>query len=396
VTEADPNPGAPPERPIRDGRGPAPEIVGAAFAVIMLAIVGTSVLAGAASPPAAGPSPSPGATSSPIVPASAPPVDPTAVKVLGALNQRLLADSESIKRELDRANLRTAEVASLIRQVNATVAYGADVVPTLGGFLGPDQPGGRLAALYEDTTASATNTLDASVLNDAAYRAGAGVLVKLIDQVPALQAALEALLLGPPASASPAPSASASPSPSPPPATPAAPTSSPTTPPSVPPSSGAPRPAADEQVENNDFEAGVGPPWALLVVAGSAARVTPDTTAPASGKTSARVDITTGSDAYSGISLQQPGIHLVSGGRYTISFSARAAADRFIRVRIASTNGSTYLTRLSPVGVAWTGSTFTFIATVTDPNAVLEFDLGRETPTTWLDAVSFRPAAAGS
>jgi carbohydrate binding protein with CBM4/9 domain len=393
VSETDPDLRPDPERPIQGRRAPAPEIVGTALAVIMLAVIGTSVLAGATGQIPVGPSPSPGATRSPIVLATRPPVDPLVVDLLRALNQRLVSDSLSLQRELDRPNLRAAEVVSLIRQINAAVLFGTDRVSALGGYTGPDEPGGQLAALYDGITASATQTLDNSVRNETAYRAGGGVLVKLIDEVPALQAALEALLVAPPASAAPTPTPSASAPPSTP--TPTESTSSPSAPPSAPPSSAPPTAVADEQIENGDFEAGVGAPWALLVVPGSSATVTADASAPASGKTAARVDITSGSDAYGGISMRQAGLQLVTGGRYTIGLSARAAADREIRVRIASTDGSTYLTRLSPVGVAWTGSAFTFIATVTDPNAVLEVDFGRSTVTTWIDAVSFRPAAAG-
>jgi hypothetical protein len=76
--------------------------------------------------------------------------------------------------------------------------------------------------------------------------------------------------------------------------------------------------------------------------------------------------------------------------------SARATADREIRVRIASTAGASYLTRLATVGTTWTPLVFTFIVPVSDPNAVLEIDLGRSTVTTVIDTVSFRPSAAGA
>jgi hypothetical protein len=375
--------------------------VGAVAAVIVLVVVGTSVLAGGGAPSTVGPpSPSPTTARRSIEPSASPPVDPLVVDLLGALNQKLAAYAGELQHETDRSALRVAEVASLIRQVNATVRVGAEAVPKLGGFLGPDQPGGRLAALYEAIAASATDTLGASVRNAAAYRAGAGVLVKLIQELPALQAELEALLAAPPPTVAPSVVASPPPSPSPPPptATPAPPTPTPaaTSPsPSGVPGSGAPSPAADEQLQNPDFEAGVGPPWALLVGIGSAATLNPDTSAPANGKTAARVDISLGSGAYGGISLQQPGLRVVAGGLYTVRLSARAATDREIRIRIASTGDASYLTRLSPVGVAWTQSVYTFIAPVTDFNAVLEIDFGRSTATTWIDAVSFRPAAAG-
>jgi hypothetical protein len=396
VSGPEPQLGDETELPIGGSRGPAPELVGAALAVIVLAVVGTSVLAGGGGGPSAvGPSPAASTALRSVEPSPSPPVDPLVVELLGALNGKLVGYAGTLQREVDRSVLRTPDVASLIRQINATVRVGVEAVPKLGGSLGPDEPGGQMAALYEDITKSATETLGASIQNDRAYRAGGGVLVKLIEELPPIQASLEALLAAPPPTVAPSPTAS----PSPPPATatpivPTAPTASP--PPSGALGSAAPPPAADEQLENPGFEAGVGPPWVLLVAAGSAATVTADTSAPASGSTAARIDIAIGSGAYGGISLQQPGLQLVAGGRYTVSLSARSALDREIRIRIASTGGASYLARLAPVGAAWSQQVYTFFAPVSDANAVLEIDLGRSTATTWIDAVSFRPAAAGS
>lgn len=393
--------GGVPEPQVRGSRGPAPEIIGATLAVIVLAVVATSVIAGGSSPGVVVPSAAPSSSRPTVQPTVAPPVDPAVVHLLHELNQQLLDHSQSLQRELGRPKLRTADVARLIRQVNTAVAVGENAVAGLGGFLGPEQPGGRLAAAYQDIAASATDTLDASVRNEPAYRAGGGIIVKEISELPALQAALEALLVQPSPSIAPSPSAS----PSPPPATP-----SPTLPPptptpapssaapsseSAPPGSAIPSPAGAEQLQNGDFESGVGAPWALLVGSGAAATITADTTAPASGHTYARIGITSGSSAYAGISLQQPGLRLVAGGQYTVTLAARGATDREIRVRVASTAGASYLTRVATVGTAWTPLSFTFIAPVTDSNSVLEIDLGRSTVTTSIDAVSFRPTSAG-
>ena len=391
-----------PEPQVRGSRGPAPEIVGAALAVIVLAVIATSVIAGGSSSGVVGPSAAPSSSRPTIQPTVAPPVDPAVVHLLHELNQQLLGHSQALQRELDRARLRTADVAALIRQVNTAVAVGENAVAGLGGFLGPEQPGGRMAAAYQDIAASASDTLDASVRNEPAYRAGGGIIVKQIAGLPALQAALEALLVVPSPSIVPSPSASPSPppptpSPSVPPPTPSPPPSSaaPSSASGPPTGSAVPPPAGAEQLSNGDFEAGVGPPWSLLVGAGAAATITADTGAPASGKTDARIDITSGSDAYAGISLQQPGLRLVAGGQYTVTLAARGATDREIRVRIASTAGASYLTRVATVGTAWTPLSFTFIAPVGDSNSVLEIDLGRSTVATYIDAVSFRPTTAG-
>jgi hypothetical protein len=84
---------------------------------------------------------------------------------------------------------------------------------------------------------------------------------------------------------------------------------------------------------------------------------------------------------------------LDAGARYQVSISVRAASAREIRLRIASPDGASYLTRTVPVTTAWTIATFTFISPVTDPEASIEIDLGRSAVTTWIDSVSFMSGA---
>ena len=387
---------------IQGGRGPAPEIVGAALAVVVLAVIGTSILAGAGRPAITAPTPSPLASQPVVVvPSVAPPVDPKTVALLAELNQSIAVLGQALKNEVARTTLRTAEVRTLIQQLNTKVGIGGDYVAKLGGFLGPEEPGGRLAALYTAMGATAEDTLGAALRNSAAYRSGASALIKQIDQIPGLQKAIEDLLLVVP-SPSPSPSVSPpSPSTSLPPATPTPPPATPT-PASAEPTGSGSSPSASpsvvlggEQLTNADFEEGVGPPWTLLVATGSDASVSPDTTAPASGKTAARVDITVGSTAYGGISLQQAGLQIEAGGVYVIGLSTRATAVREVRVRLTSTTGASYTTRVFTTGAGWANSSFEFSAPVTDPNAVLAIDFGRWDQTTWIDAVSFRRAFSG-
>jgi hypothetical protein len=363
----------------------------------VLAVVGTSVLAGGARPALVGASPTPLASLVSAAPSQAFPVDPAVVALLHELNQELLGAAQTLQKELDRTTLRTAEVATQIRQINQRVAFGSDKVKALGGALGKDQPGGRLAALYDDIAGTANETLKASVNNASAYRIGAGSLIKAIDGIAPLQAALEALLVAtPPPSVSPSPS---SPPSSAPPASPtptAAPT--PTPGPSETPTSGptaSPIAAGPEQLQDGGFETGVGPPWQLLVGSGSSATVAKDATDPATGTASARVDISATSTAYGGISLQQAGLDLEAGGLYTLTLSTRARSIRDVRIRVASATDASYLTRLVTVGTSWTSSSFTFTAPITDPNGVLEIELGRSDVSTWIDDVSFRSSAFG-
>lgn len=386
----------------RRPRPPSPEIIGGIVAVAVVAIIATTALAvvprpgGSVGPDGASPTPSLALSS--IRPTPTPPVDPQVVDLLRSLNEQLAASREALRGELDRARFRTPEVATIIRQVNQRVSVGAEAVQALDGALGKDQPGGRMAAVYGSIADAATKTLGASINNSAEYASGARTIVDLIAQLPELQAALDALArplptaapTSPPPSAPVSPPASATPSPAAPIASATvAPTGSPTATASPIPASLPP--AGDEQIVNGGFEEGVGRPWGLFLGQGAAATLSADTAKPAAGRTSARVEISVGSPAYSGISLRQAGLSLEAGRLYTISVAVRAASEREIRVRVASTTGASYLNRIAQVGTAWSTVAITFTAGVGDRNAVLELDLGRDDAATVFDAVSFRP-----
>jgi len=395
-----------PTLPPRRTRPPGPELIGSVLAVVILALIATTAFAGPAGSPSASGSARPTLSAVPVPVTPEPLVDAAVVNLLRAVNERLAGFGLGLERELDRTTLRTNEVASLVRQVNTTVALGADAVTALDGALGENEPGGKLAALYKAMGDSATQTLRASLTNDADYRVGAGVLVTFIAEIGPLQEALDALALGPPSSpiasaGSALPSAPAS---SPPPVSASPPSSAPpasaTPGPTVgpPPPSGGPippepSPAPDEQVRNGGFEVGVATPWGLFVGQGAQASLAADISAPAAGTTAARVDIAVGSAAYSGISLRQPGLRIEAGRQYTLTLWVRAETAREIRVRIGSTVGASYLARTATVSPVWSPVTFPFIAPATDASAVLEIDLGRSDVTTWVDSVSFRPTA---
>ncbi|MGZ9275837.1 MAG: carbohydrate binding domain-containing protein [Candidatus Limnocylindrales bacterium] len=378
---------------------PGPELVASLLAVVIVAVVGASVLAGGPATPENGPSGPPRASVTPIVATATPIVDPNVVGLLRALNQQL-ADHGRALRDSLTGSFRTSEVAATIRQINATVQFATDSVSALRGALGEDEAGGRLAGLYQSMAEAAETALGASLENTNTYRIGAGVLVELIADLPALQAELEALARAPVATAVPTRSAPASPtatptpraSSTPPPATPS-PTASPPPSPSLPPPSSA-SPVRGDQIVNGGFESGVGAPWALQVAPGAAATVAADTVAPAAGKTAARIDISFGSPAYTGISLVQPGLRMDAGAQYTISIAVRAAATRDIRVRIAAADGASYLTRLATATTTWTTQSFTFIAPVSDDAAALQIDFGRSGASVWLDTISFAPLGA--
>ena len=373
------------------------------IAVVLIGIIATTAALAATPSPGVGsgpdPSPTPDVALQSSQPTATPPVNPQVVDLLRALNENFDANAEALQAELRRARFRTPDVASIVRAINQRIGVGVEAVQALDGALGKDQPGGRMAAVYGAMSDTATTTLDASINNSAAYQTGAQRLVDLIAQLPELQAALDALAESRPSTAPSAPP-SVAPSPSAPgsPTAEPSPTASPeptATPGPTPSSSAIPLPAAgEEQIVNGGFEDGVGPPWGLFLQPGAAATLTADTAKPGAGRTSARIDITTGSPAYSGISLRQAGLTLEAGRLYTLTISARASVAREVRIRVASTTGASYVNRIAQVGTAWSATQIVFTAGVGDPNAVLELDLGRDQAATLFDAVSFRPVGA--
>jgi hypothetical protein len=65
-----------------------------------------------------------------------------------------------------------------------------------------------------------------------------------------------------------------------------------------------------------------------------------------------------------------------------------------VRIRVASSGGAQYFGRVVSATPQWSSQTFVFTASVGDPAAVLELDLGRAEATTWFDGVSFRPVGS--
>jgi hypothetical protein len=389
---------------------PAPEIIAGVIAVVVLVIVASAGMAGGRSTPTGGArTAAPPGSTTPAAATVEPVVDPQVVALLGEVNLRLADTAAALGREVGRSTLQIRNVRDLVVQVSTNVAIGADQVINLGGALGDEEPGGRLAALYGRISSEADQTLDNALTHDVAYKAGGLALIELIGQLPPLQEALEALLVASPSpspsASSPAPSASASSAP--PAASPSPPASS-EPPPSASPSgdlpSGSPSPfvpggpepprAPDEQIENGGFEDRADVSWALLRAPGANAALTLDPELSATGSLSARVDIITGSDAYAGIALRQVGLQLEIGRNYTVMFNIRSTEPRPIRVKVLPAFGGSYQVRDIDATPVWTPVLFSFFATDTDPNAVLEIQLGRSTATTWIDTVSFRPTPA--
>ena len=142
---------------------------------------------------------------------------------------------------------------------------------------------------------------------------------------------------------------------------------------------------------NPGFEAGVGPPWQLLLADPSAQAVTvQDGSTWVSGKYSARVDIAAPSNRLLAVSEQQGGLAIEAGAYYQVTVSAKATAIRDIRIRIIGSEGQLLGngSDVVQVGTAWATSTFAMTSFAPASNASIAIDVGGNGGSVWLDDVS--------
>ncbi|MEX1171226.1 MAG: carbohydrate binding domain-containing protein [Chloroflexota bacterium] len=376
---------------VRPGpRVPGPELLGGLVALSVVAILTITL----AWPLETGGPAAPGATASPTAPPSIQPtpsavVDPAIADLLIIVNRRLIRIGESLSQELARDPLRTTDVSTAIRELNGIARYGGEALDALGPDPAAQAFAERLGQVYASLREEATLTLGASVTNVTAYRRGAERLVEMLEALPPLQDELATLKVSRPTGL-----ASTSPGPTPVPTTGATPVSTASA--DVAPSPGSsprPVPGGPSQLVNGGFEDGVGTPWALQLAPGASATIEQDRVTFATGPAAARIDVSAGTPAFSGISLQQRGLRIQAGARFTFAIALRSEAARDVRIRIASHTGETYVARVAAASQTWSVTQFTFAAPISDDDAVLEIDVGRSDVTIWLDDVHLGAAA---
>ncbi|MDH5244779.1 MAG: hypothetical protein OEX05_12670, partial [Chloroflexota bacterium] len=294
------------------GRGTGPEAVGGFAALVVVMVVALSVLPrseGGSLDGGTG-SPAPTGTTAPS-PRATPLIDVAVADLLIVVNQQLDRSGERLAQELDHTPFRTADVSTVIRELNGSARFGSDALSALAPGPSAADLAERLGALYESLREIANRTLRASITNAPAYRVGAQQLVEQLAELPALQDELIRLRSG---ASSPSPSA----------ATPSAPPSdapsdgpSPTPSTEPPPASPSIAPAGPSQVVNGGFEDGVGPPWSLRLAGGARATLDAESDSVAAGALAARVEIQAQSPAYAGIVLRQSGMQLEAGASYS-------------------------------------------------------------------------------
>lgn len=341
----------------------------------------------------------PGQSSSPsTVPSPSPTMDPAIRNALVTaliVNQSLAARAIALEGAIAVDAPQASDIAELLRPVNTDLTAGSEAADRLllareTAVLGTD-----LGAFYDKVMARNRETLGTSLRNVGAYLEGAQAVIDLLGGLPPLNDRIsDALARRSDATESSAPSApTASPlpaTPSPPPATPV-----PASPTPVPASPGAPPPSAAASgalpglIPNGGFENGLAG-WQIQLTDGAQATVSHEPGAGVGGSAAARVDISVGSQARSGISLTTAGLSMAQGATYVINVSARAATAREVRVSLTDGAGQTTTARVFPVGTTWTLITFEVTQLLADPAVQLGLDLGRSDATVWFDNVTVR------
>lgn len=367
---------------------PSPEAIASILvALIAVVLVASTVLAGPGTTP--GPSPSPAPSTG--APSASPTMDPAIRNALATalvINQSLAARGEALAAAIAAEPPLAADIADLLRLVNGDLTAGNEAADRL---LLDDETadlGADLDAFYASVLARNEETLRTTIRNTDAYVAGARAVIELFAQLAGLNDRIADALARRPLPTLPPPTA-------PPPSATAVPPS-PT--PSVTPSPATPSPVAPSAsaepiglVPNGGFEDGLGG-WQLQLSAGAKATLAHEPGAGPDGSAAARVEIATGSDARSGISLVSSGISLSQGVTYVVEVSARSEAVREVRLRVTDGAGQTTAARILAVGTTWSVVSFEVLQLVSDPSAQLWLDMGRSDATVWFDNVIVREA----
>jgi hypothetical protein len=331
------------------------------------------------------PSPGPSAASS-----AAPTMDPEIRRALATallVNQSLASRGAALESALAVVPPLAADIAEHLRSVNADLTAGKEAADRLRLSDATADLGADLAAFYDGLLVQTTATLGNSFRNTDAYVEGARALIDMLAPLPGLNERITDALAGrsgatPSPNQSAAPTLPASPPPTLPPATPSVP------PPSSPPSPGAPV----SLVFNPGFEDGLNG-WQLQLTDGAQATLALEPLGGPGGSAAARVDITVGSPARSGIALMSEVFALSRGESYVVDLWVKSTAAREVSVRLVATGGQVTASRVLQAGTTWTEISFDVTHLAADPNVQLSLDLGRSDATVWFDNIVVRKSS---
>jgi hypothetical protein len=123
-------------------------------------------------------------------PTGIPPVTESALTQVIATNGRLAADRSSLRAALAAPGFDPSAVAQILRSISAESIFGQQVASHLTGWSGSSAVGAEVGTFYGAVHEAAANGLVASVRNQAAYRSAASTMIRLLDGLPAIDAAV--------------------------------------------------------------------------------------------------------------------------------------------------------------------------------------------------------------
>ena len=113
------------------------------------------------------------------------------VQVVG-MNDRLATAEAGLRAALAAASFDSSEVAQILRSVSADSVFRQQIADRIAAWPGSSAVGAQLVTFYGSIHDTAANGLLASVQNRAAYRAAATAMIKLLNDLPAVDAAVRA------------------------------------------------------------------------------------------------------------------------------------------------------------------------------------------------------------
>jgi len=380
---------------IEDTRGeprrirPGPEVVAVLFAAVLygvLLVIGMSSTASerptTSQPPAAV------ATTSPR-----PSADPLRQDILGLLeiDERLIANRATLRTLLKERRFDAGATATVLRAVGQTATLGSDRASRLALDETANSVGAHLEIIYASADRTVQDALDASITtNVEAYQVAAQSIVDLFVDLPTIDRQLQALLGGPAASPSIAPSASASasppPSPSPSPSAPASPTARASASTSPGPSGKVVDPQG-EMLRDRSFEQGPAQ-WEVVADPPAIIKAATDKPLVGTGSASLRLDLSVPSDPAASARIGQV-VSLAAGERYVAKVMMRASSPRSVRIRVVGPNEELHAVQTVDIGQEAAAVSVPLTALIDDPGAHLWIEFpGAWSGSVWLDDAS--------
>jgi hypothetical protein len=142
-----------------------------------------------------GPGAAPTATPAPTATArtGVPPVTESALTQVIGTNARLAADQTLLAAALAAPNFDPSDVAQILRTISAESIFGQQVAGRLSGWTGSSAVGVELTSFYGSVHGGAADGLVASVRNADAYRSAGKAMVRLLADLPRIDAEVYAV-----------------------------------------------------------------------------------------------------------------------------------------------------------------------------------------------------------